>query len=87
MISELYHIDEEKENFFSFLPRSIERLIYTSIVSIVIGYLTGFFFLEEKKVKGILKRDMPDNILEELMKKNQYVENRVIKEVLKAIKK
>ena len=56
-ISELYHIDEEKENFFSFLPRSIERLIYTSIVSIVIGYLTGFFFLEEKKVKGILKRD------------------------------
>ena len=56
-ISELYYIDEEEENFFSFLPRSVERLIYTTVVSLIIGYLTGFFFLEENKIKGIFKRD------------------------------
>ena len=76
-ISELYYIDEEKENFFSFLPRSIERLIYTTIVSIVIGYLTGFFFLEEKKVKGILKRDMD----------NKTVLKEDIKNLVKSLKK
>ena len=39
-ISELYNINEEEENFFSFLPRSITRLIYTTIVSLIIGYIT-----------------------------------------------
>ena len=32
VIRELYNIDEEKENFFSFIPRSVERLIYTTLV-------------------------------------------------------
>ena len=39
-ISELYNISEEEENFFSFLPRSITRLIYTTIVSLIIDYIT-----------------------------------------------
>ena len=76
-ISELYYINEEEENFFSFLPRSIERLIYTTIVSLVIGYLTGFFFLEEKKVKGIFKRDM----------ENKTVLKENIKNLIKSLKK
>jgi len=50
-ISELYNLDEKDENFFSFLPRSIERLIYTTVVSLIIGYITGFFFVEEKNFK------------------------------------
>ena len=57
-ISELYNLDEKDENFFSFLPRSIERLFYTTVVSLIIGYITGFFFLEEKKLQGIFRRDM-----------------------------
>ena len=56
-ISELYYIEEKDENFFSFVPRSIERLFYTTIISLLIGYLTDFFFLEENKIKGIFKRD------------------------------
>ena len=56
-ISELYYIEEEDENFFSFVPRSIERLFYATIISLLIGYLTDFFFLEENKIKGIFKRD------------------------------
>ena len=62
-ISELYNINEEEENFFSFLPRSIARLIYTTIVSLIIGYITSFFFLEEKKIQGIFKRDKNNIII------------------------
>ena len=62
-ISELYYLNEEDENFFSFLPRSVERLIYTTLVSLIIGYITSFFFLEEKKVKGIFKRDMDNRTI------------------------
>ena len=51
VISELYNVDEEKENFFSFIPRSIERLLYTTLVSIIIGIITNFFFVNENKIK------------------------------------
>ena len=62
-ISEIYNLNEEEENFFSFLPRSVERLIYTTLVSLIISYITGFFFLEESKVKGIFKRDMENKTI------------------------
>ena len=67
VISELYNIDEEEENFFSFFPRSITRIIYCAIVSIVIGIITDFFFVDEKRIKRIFRRDK-DNIKE--LKKN-----------------
>ena len=67
VISELYNVNEDEENFFSFLPRSIERLIYTTLVSIIIGIITDFFFIDEKKIKGIFKREK-DNIT--MLKKN-----------------
>ena len=60
VITELYNIDEDEENFFSFLPRSIERIIYSTIVSIVVSIITNFFFIEEKKIKGIFKRQKDD---------------------------
>ena len=50
-ISELYHTKKENENFFSFIPRTIDKVIYTTLVSIFIGYMTDFFFLDEKKIK------------------------------------
>ena len=59
-ISELYQIKEEDENFFSFLPRSIDRLLYATIVSVIIGYLVDCFFIEEKKIIGIFKREKTD---------------------------
>ena len=69
VISELYNVDEEEENFFSFFERSIERIIYSLIVGIVIGFITSFFFIDEKKIKGIFRRDR-DNINE--LKKNIF---------------
>ena len=62
-ISELYHIKKEHENFFSFVPRIIDKIIYSTCVAIVIGYLTDCFFLDEKKVKGIFKRDKDNRIV------------------------
>ena len=62
-ISELYHIEEKDENFFSFIPKTIDKIIYTTIVAIFIGYLTDFFFLDEKKIKGIFKREKNNKIL------------------------
>ena len=70
VISELYNIDQEKENFFSFIPRSIERLLYTTFVSIIIGILTSFFFVDEKKIKGIFRREKDD--LDSLRKNMSY---------------
>ena len=68
VISELYDVDEENENFFSFLPRSIDRLIYTTLVSIIIGIITDFFFVDENKIKGIFRRDKNNiNILKQNM--------------------
>ena len=60
VISELYNIDDEKENFFSFISRSVERLIYTTLVGIIVGIITDFFFIDEKKIKGIFRRDKDD---------------------------
>ena len=60
VISELYNVDEDEENFFSFFPRSIERLIYTTIVSIVVGMIADFFFINENKIKGIFRREKDD---------------------------
>ena len=60
VISELYNVNEEDENFFSYLPRSVDRLIYTTLVSVVLGIITDFFFVEEKKLKGILRREKSD---------------------------
>ena len=48
---------EEEDNFFSFFPRSIDKLIYTTIVTMVIAYITDFFFIEEKKIIGMFKRE------------------------------
>ena len=62
-ISELYYAKEEDETFFSFVPRCIDKVIYTTIVSIFIGYMTDFFFVNEKKIKGIFKRDKENRLI------------------------
>ena len=54
-ISKIYHNEDEK--FLSFIPRSINRFVYTTIVSIFINFLIEFFFIEEKKIKGIFHRE------------------------------
>ena len=63
VISEIYHADENKENFFSYLPRSIDEIFYSTLVSITIGIIEDFFFVDEKKIKGIFKREKDNNVI------------------------
>ena len=55
-ISEVYNSNEE-ENFFSFIPRSISILFYSTLVNVIIEFVVDFFFVEEKKMKGIYLRE------------------------------
>ena len=61
-ISEIFHSKEE-ENFFTFIPRSVERIFYTTLVRVIIGYVIIFIFVEEKKIKGIFKREKDSIII------------------------
>ena len=55
-VSKLFH-SKKKEKFTSFIPRSINRFIYTIFASIVVSYFIGCIFVEENKIKGIYKRE------------------------------
>ena len=52
-ISDVFH--SKDNNFFSFLPRAIDRIFYTTLVKVIVNYIVDFFFIEEKKIKIILK--------------------------------
>ena len=79
-LSELFRSNEE-ENFFSFLPRSISRFIYTTLVGFIIGIIIDCIFIEESKVKRIFlrERDKPVEIRYEIsmiitsIKKRYYI--------------
>jgi hypothetical protein len=60
-ISEIFHI-EKKESFFSFVPRSINRYIYTTFSDSIVRYLIKMFFIKEKKYIKLLKRS--ENIMQ-----------------------
>ena len=53
-VSKLFH-STKKENFFSFLSRAVNRTIYTVIVSLLVSYIIGCFFVEERRIKSIFK--------------------------------
>ena len=61
-VSQIFN-SKEKETFFSFVPRSLDRFLYTTIVGVILNYITDFFFVEEKKIKGILKREKDSAII------------------------
>ena len=58
-IIELYHLEEE-DSFFSYIPRSINRFIYATTVSAIVGMIIDCIFIEEKKIKHILTREKDD---------------------------
>ena len=60
-ISDLFN-STEKETFFSFFSRSIERFIYATLVGVIVESIIGFIFIEEKKIKKIYIREK-DNLV------------------------
>jgi hypothetical protein len=78
-ISEIFNSTEE-ETFFSFVPRSIDRFFYCTMVGTIIGYIVDFFFVEEIKLRKILLRKEEDSLL---LKNDLY---QILKSVVKKIK-
>ena len=62
-IEELYEVNEEEEHFFSYITRSIDEIFYSSMISIIIDYIIECFFIEEKKIIGIFKREKESVIM------------------------
>ena len=60
-VSEIFN-SAKNENFFTFIPRSIDRFFYTTLVGVIVGYIIDFFFIEEKKIKRLFLREK-DNIV------------------------
>ena len=54
-IRDLYYLDK-KETFFSFIPRSLNRIVYTSLASSVLDFIISLLFPTENKIKKILIR-------------------------------
>ena len=61
-ISKVYNLEGE-EGFFDFFPRSINRFFYRDMVSVIASFSGDFFFVEERKIKGIFKRERDDLIV------------------------
>ena len=58
-ISQLFN-SEEEETFFSFVPRSISRFFYATLVGLVVGIIVDCIFIEEKKIRKIFLREKDD---------------------------
>ena len=61
-VSEVFNSTEE-ETFFSFIPRSMNRFFYTTLVGVILNYIIDCFFIEEKRLKRILKREKDSEVI------------------------
>ena len=52
-IVDLYYLDK-KETLFSFVPRSLNRIVYTTIASTILDFIISLLFPTENKIKKIL---------------------------------
>ena len=73
-VSKIFY-SNKKETFTSFIPRSIDRFIYTVFSSIVVNYFIRCLFVEESRIKGVLKREKKDKY------RLKYEINIIMKEV------
>ena len=60
-LSELFN-STDKETFFSYIHRSIDRFFKMTIVGLIIDVIIDFIFIEEKKVKKVFIREKDDPI-------------------------
>ena len=78
-IGELYDINK-KEGFFDYIPRNGEKFVYTVMASIIIGYIVDCFFEDERKIKGIFKREKENalNLRKKIMEFIKDIHNRYL---------
>ena len=60
------HLDQiytlKNDRFLDIIDRFTDRIIYITLIEIIIDYISDFFFFEERTIKKILKREK-ENIL------------------------
>ena len=52
-ISEVF--SSEKDEIFEIINRSLDRVFYTTLVKVILNYIIDCFFIDEKKIKVIIK--------------------------------
>ena len=61
-ISEVFNSNKE-EKFFTFILRSYNRFLYATLVGVIVNYIIDCFFIDEKKIKGIFKREKDNMVI------------------------
>ena len=61
-IDELYN-SKKTETFFSFIPRSIKRIINAYIVSTIINFLINFIIISGNKIRKILIKNNNNKVI------------------------
>jgi hypothetical protein len=75
-ISQMLHVSED-EGILPFIERFMERFLYITFEGVIVGYIIECFFVEEKKIKGIFKREKENIII------LKYEISKIIKDILK----
>jgi len=78
-ISEIYNSTEE-ETPSTYISRSIDRFIYTTLIGNIISYFINFFFIDEKKIRKILLKKKNDIL------SLRYKMAEILKSIFKRIK-
>ena len=60
-VSEVYNL--KKDDFFSFIPRSVDRIFYATLINVLIDYIVDFFFVQERKMKRIFLREKDNKVV------------------------
>ena len=60
-ISEMFNVSDN-EGILPFIERFMNRFLYITLVGVIVGYIIECFFVDEKKIKGIFKREK-ENII------------------------
>ena len=53
----------KKDTFGSFINRLYDRIVIITITGVIINYVVKFFFIEDKKIRGIFKREKENIII------------------------
>ena len=78
-IIELFHLNK-KDKFFDFIPRSIGRFFYATIVGIILDVIIDCIFIEENKIKRLFLREKKDLL------KMKYEISEIINDIKKRYK-
>ena len=61
-ISQMFKVSDD-EGIIPFIERFLDRFFYITLAGVIISYIIECFFVDEKKIKGILKREKDNTII------------------------